>query len=118
MQRFDSFAQPPTPPRKVTSPAESPLLVATGTRLVSGKIYLRLYHGRTDPDQEMDDWGFVGPIFGPLTCCVITYCNTFRMYGESVHHELWLDRHDDMLVWDTSYYGDMEIFVASTADQA
>ena len=30
-------------------------------------MYLRLYHGRVDPDQEMDDWGFDGPTFGPLS---------------------------------------------------
>jgi hypothetical protein len=36
------------------------LLVLTGTPLAPGKMYLRLYHGRTDPAQEMDGWGFAG----------------------------------------------------------
>jgi hypothetical protein len=36
------------------------LLIPRGTPLAPGKMYLRLYHGRTDPGQEMEDWGFEG----------------------------------------------------------
>mgnify|MGYP001382833126 CR=1 FL=1 len=53
---------------------QAPLLIPKGTPLVPGKMYLRLYHGRTDPAQEMEDWGIVGPTFGPLSCYVHTYC--------------------------------------------
>ncbi len=60
-------------------------------------MFLRLYHGRTDPDQEMDDWGFVGPAFGPLSCYVHTYCCTFRIHGECGGTEVWLEKHDDMI---------------------
>jgi hypothetical protein len=55
---------------------ETPLLIPKSTPLVPGKMYLRLYHGRTHPGQEMDDWGFDGPTFGPLSCYVHTYCCT------------------------------------------
>jgi hypothetical protein len=44
---------------------QTPLLVAKDEPLVPGKLYLRLYHGRTDPEQQMEDWGFTGPTFGP-----------------------------------------------------
>jgi hypothetical protein len=94
------------------------LLIASGVSLIPGKMYLRLYHGRTDPDQEMDDWGFVGPTFGPLSCYVQTYCRTFRMHGEHDTDEVWLQVHDDLLVWGESYYGDMEVFVAGPTDKA
>jgi hypothetical protein len=94
------------------------LLVPKGTRLVPGKMYLRLYHGRIDPDQQLDDWGYVGPTFGPLSCYVRTYCSTFRIFGENDSEEIWLERHEDMIRWDGCFYGDMEVFVAETDDKA
>lgn len=95
----------------------SPLLIAEGTPLQPGKMYLRLYHGRTDPAQEMDGWGFNGPTFGPLSCYVHTYCSTFRIHGDSNTSELWLEPHDDMIRWGRSYYGDMEVFIAGDNDR-
>jgi len=95
----------------------TPLLVPKGTPLVPGKMYLRLYHGRTDPTQEMDDWGFVGPTFGPLSCYVHTYCSSFRIYANWDATEVWLDKHDDMIRWDGCFYGDMEVFIAETGDR-
>jgi hypothetical protein len=94
------------------------LFVPRGTPLVPGKMYLRLYHGRTDPRQEMDDWGFVGPTFGPLSCYVHTYCCTFRIHGDCDTSEVWLEKHDDMIRWDGCFYGDMEVFIASNDDRA
>ena len=72
---------------------QTPLLIPQGTPLVPGKMFLRLYHGRTDPGQEMDDWGFVGPTFGPLSCYVHTYCCTFRIHGECGATEVWRIEH-------------------------
>ena len=92
--------------------SQTRLLVPCNSQLEPGKMYLRLYHGRTDPNQVMEDWGFVGPTFGPLTSYVHTYCCTFRIYGENSADELWLDKHDDMIQWQTCYYGDMELFIA------
>jgi hypothetical protein len=97
---------------------QTPLLVARATPLAPGKLYLRLYHGRTHPDQEMDDWGCDGPTFGPLSCYAHTYCSTFRIHAESGHHEIWLERHDDMIRWDGCYYGDLEVFMAKAGDKA
>jgi hypothetical protein len=94
---------------------ETPLLVPSGSPLIEGKFYLQLYHGRKDPAQEMDDWGFVGPTFGPLNYVVQTYFSTIRLHGCD-GKELWLEKHDDMIAWDGSYYGDMSIFVAGRHD--
>ena len=88
------------------------LVVPPGAPLLAGKLYLQLYHGRTDPAQQMDDWGFVGPTFGPLACVVQTYFSTLRVHGVD-HDELWLEQHDDMVVWDGAYYGDISIFIAT-----
>jgi hypothetical protein len=88
------------------------LIIPSGSPLDAGKLYLQLYHGRKDPAEQMEDWGFVGPTFGPLSYVVQTYRTTIRLHGGG-DRELWLDCHDDMIVWDGCYYGDMSIFVAT-----
>lgn len=40
---------------------------------LQGAVYLHLFHGRDDPDQEMDDWGFRGPTLGPFLYVQTTY---------------------------------------------
>jgi hypothetical protein len=110
MTNIDSVFSPPN-----LGPS---LLIPTGTPLVPGKMYLRLYHGRTDPAQQMEDWGFVGPVFGPLSCYVHTYCSTFRFIGENRFSEVWLEKHEDMIPWEGCFYGDMELFIASEKERA
>jgi len=104
-------------PASTTIDSRTPLLISKGQPLLPGKMYLRLYHGRTDPEQEMDDWGFDGPTFGPFLSYVHTYCSTFRLHGD-YDREMWLDTHDDMIKWDCCFYGDMEVFIARTGDKA
>jgi hypothetical protein len=88
------------------------LPVPSGERLIEGKLYLQLYHGRKAPGEQMDDWGFIGPTFGPLSCIVQTYLTTLRLHGDH-DEELWLQQFDGMIVWEGSYYGDMSIFIAT-----
>jgi hypothetical protein len=66
----------------------------------------------------MDDWGFIGPVFGPLSAVVMTYLNHIRLYGLNGIDELWINTHDDMVVWEGDYYGDFEIVVAGPKDKA
>jgi hypothetical protein len=105
-------AKPPTGITMTETAPATRLLVPSGNALTAGKLYLQLYHGRTDPDQQMDDWGSTGPTFGPLACVVHTYLTTIRLRGEN-DHELWLRHHDDMTVWQGAYFGDISIFVAT-----
>lgn len=75
-------------------------------------MYLTLHHGRDDPQQEMDEFGYNGPIIGPFKWCHITYGTQFN-FG-------WVDGGDtgpctvvtvidgDMLEFDGKYYGDWE----------
>lgn len=93
----------------------TPLLVPAGRPLIEGKLYLQLYHGRKDPAQAMDDWGFIGPTFGPLNCVVQTYFSTTGLHGCD-DKALWLEKHDDMIAWDGAYFGDLSIFVAGKHD--
>ena len=46
-------------------------------------LYLGLFHGREDPRQRMDDWGFNGPMIGPLQWFHTTYNCTLRIAFES-----------------------------------
>ncbi len=36
-------------------------------------LYLNLFHGRNTPDEQLTDWGFDGPIVGPLDYIQWTY---------------------------------------------
>lgn len=110
----EGVAPPEGPP---CADAASALLVPSGGRLIEGKLYLQLYHGRDDPAREMQDWGFDGPTFGPLNKVVQTYTSTIRLHGHDGNEELWLGGHGDMIVWDGAYYGDLCIFVAGKHDR-
>ena len=91
--------------------AATALIVPSRAPLIAGKLYLQLLHGRKDRAEEMDNWGFVGPTFGPLTSVEQTYLTHFELYGDD-GVELWLEISDDLIVWQNSYYGDMTIFIA------
>lgn len=39
-------------------------------------LYIGFFHGRNTPEEAMDDWGFDGPVIGPLKWWHTTYnCN-------------------------------------------
>lgn len=65
-------------------------------------MYLRLFHGRTDPNQQMDDWGSDGPLIGPVNISW-TY-GWLRINGDH------LVNYDDLIYFEGVYYGDMEFF--------
>jgi hypothetical protein len=96
----------------------STLIVSPGTALVPGKMYLRLFHGRTSPQQEMNGWGFAGPVFGPLSHYAMTYCGHLRIHAETGQEEVWLVAADDLIQWDGCFYGDLAVFVAGTNEEA
>ena len=72
-------------------------------------LYIRLFHGRTDPNQDMDEWGSDGPVLGPYQFVHTTY-TSFIKFGKSNGYcdEMFL--HEDMLYYDGVYYGDWSIF--------
>lgn len=80
-------------------------------------MYISLYHGRTTPDQPMDDWGFDGPVIGPCNWIHVTYMNSIRMefqhstYASAVNllQEDELDVVDDLVSHNGNYYGDWEV---------
>jgi hypothetical protein len=72
-------------------------------------VYLKLLHGRLDPNQDMQDWGFNGPVLGPFEAVHITYRDELRCLGDSEPSELILRYTEDMLTYEGKYYGDFEI---------
>jgi len=88
------------------------LRIVPGTPLESGQMYLRLFHGRRSPAEELDDWGFDGPVFGPLSALSMTYLTTIRIYGHCLSDEVWIDTTHDLVQWEDGYFGDFEIFIA------
>lgn len=86
-------------------------------------LYLKLHHGRHDPDQDMDGTGFDGPDIGPLQWIGGTYTCHLRIafIDEANAAKFGIDPtfpvveyHDDMIVHQMpggvkSYYGDWTI---------
>ena len=75
-------------------------------------LYIRLFHGRNDPAEDMDDWGFDGPVFGPYVAIHTTYQCHVKMIQENG------DMDDlmvvgDLLFYDGKYYGDWSVYQAS-----
>jgi hypothetical protein len=51
--------------------------------------YIELFHGRTDPKEELEDWGSPGPIFGPLQFVHTTYaCHIKFNYADVLKFEM------------------------------
>lgn len=85
-------------------------------------LYLALFHGRNSPDQQMDDWGFDGPLIGPIEWCHTTYATLLRIKFTSAESEekyftrqSYPDGHDilfrdDLLVYGDKFYGDWTVF--------
>ena len=84
-------------------------------------MYLGMFHGRNDPAQVMDDWGFNGPILGPITAQQVTYQSHYRIRFKSLLDaknffpgvdDEWVDLtfHEGLLVYGGKYYGDYTLF--------
>ncbi len=76
-------------------------------------LYIRLFHGRADPNQNMDDWGSDGPVFGPYKFVHTTYLHHV-MLGKTDSDCDELFTFEDMLYYGGVYYGDWSVFDEST----
>lgn len=103
-------------------------------------VYIHLYHGRNNPAEDMDDWGFEGPVIGPLAYVHVTYlCDVKFACTPEVFRKFWpvqaaawdekgysnmngplvdynFKIHEDLIEYDGKFYGDWSI--ASSADIA
>ena len=72
-------------------------------------VYIKLLHGRDDPNQDMEDWGFNGPVLGPFEAVHFTYRDHIRCIRSGGAQEIELGFTDDLLTYDGKHYGDFEI---------
>lgn len=71
-------------------------------------IYLSLFHGRTDPDETLEDWGTEGPVIGP---CHISFAYMqMRIYPPDSRDIEDVPDTDGMVEYDGVYYGDIAVF--------
>jgi hypothetical protein len=80
-----------------------------GSKPTRPGMYLGLFHGRDEPKQTMEDWGFNGPLIGPLEWVHTTYTCTiriaFQMASDALRYfgtddtEQFLELHGDMLTF-------------------
>lgn len=88
-------------------------------------FYLKLYNGRHDPEQTMEDFGFAGPEIGPLKSIHGTYTTHFMLsfvdeadavkFGVDPNF-LAIRFHEDMLCHQMpgeslAYYGDWTVYL-------
>ncbi|HEV2327638.1 MAG TPA: hypothetical protein VGY56_02490 [Verrucomicrobiae bacterium] len=81
----------------------------------SNGVYLELFHGRKTKDEELDDWGTPGPIFGPLAYVHTTYQDHIKFEQNGDWHELWLA--EGMIFYDGMWYGDWTVFALDGKDE-
>jgi hypothetical protein len=98
-----------------------------GTEPAEPGLYLGLFHGRNDPTDQMTDWGFNGPLIGPLTFVHTTYTSNIKLdfvsdndakryFPNQTDHMLTVS--DDMVLFDSKFYGDWTVFYVGDADCA
>jgi len=82
------------------------------------RLFIKLFHGREDPEVDMDDWGLGPHYLGPFGYVHSTYASDLKMEYYDRSAELTLDvclyYYKDMLYYDGIFYGD---FSVSTADR-
>jgi hypothetical protein len=76
-------------------------------------VYIELFHGRRSVDEELDSWGFEGPVLGPFRYVHVTYACIVHVQMEDEAFDLEFE--DDCLVHDGKFYGDFSIIAADLA---
>lgn len=74
-------------------------------------LSIRLFHGRSSPDEVLNDWGSDGPTLGPFTHVSMTYGCINVSTDEDVFDLMLVD---GLVVYDGKFYGDVSI---TTAEQ-
>ena len=80
-------------------------------------VYIRLFHGRTDPNRNMDGWGTDGPVFGPYDFVHTTYLHNVKLGKPNSNCDK-LFTYEDMLYYDGVYYGDWSVFARAILEKA
>lgn len=77
-------------------------------------LYLKLFHGRRLPQEDVPDEGVTGPVFGPYPSYGVIYdCEI--VFGESKQYSL--NIHDGLVYYDGVYYGDHAVCPGPLSDE-
>lgn len=68
-------------------------------------VYLRLFHGRDTLNEEMNGFGFDGPVLGPLPFAHVTYGSDIKF---DEHYEIQIV--EGCVAYGGKFYGDFSIF--------
>ena len=94
-------------------------------KLCPDGMYLALFHGRDTADKQMDDWGFNGPLIGPLGYVHTTYDSEIKIrflnehgyrseevYGQETggNEEVVFRTHGELFPFAGKFYGDWTVF--------
>lgn len=92
----------------------------SGERPDKPGMYLALFHGRENKREVMHQFGFAGPLLGPLQYCHTTYLSDIKILFEDVEDaqlccgsdekDVILSVVDDMIYFENAYYGDWSVF--------
>ncbi len=85
------------------------------SKVEKGKMYLRLFCERDYPDDQMYDWGFDGPTFGPLLWAHTTCLRHFRVAPENGDEGFEVMFHNDLIKYKEKFYGDWSVYIAQEA---
>ena len=78
---------------------------------MSGQVALELFHGRSHPDEHLDDWGSQGPVF-LVDYVLVTYLSGIKLGIPEPAGDGDLHFVEDLVFYDGTYYGDWSVFPA------
>ena len=73
------------------------------------KVALELFHGRKCPDENLDGWGFQGPVL-LVDYVHVTYGGNLKLGLPAPGGDGELPFVDDLVYYDGGYYGDWSVF--------
>ena len=84
--------------------------------LKDGFLYMGLFHGRRNPNQDLNGWGSEGPVVGPFSKIIVEDFNKITLIGED-GTQYQLKVVEDLVYIDGTYYGDVTIFTKKRSEK-
>lgn len=76
---------------------------------MSGVIYVDLFHGRKTVEENLEEWGTHGPVFGPYRHVTVTYTGWIQCEKPNGDADF-IKIVGDLVYYDEMYYGDFTMF--------
>ena len=73
------------------------------------KVAIELFHGRKDPNEDLQTWGLQGPVF-LVEYVHVTYAGDIKLGIPEPAGDGDLHYVEDLLFYDGIYYGDWSVF--------